>query len=144
MTTSLKAELAIWRVCVSLTTPGGFASLSSSSCNRQWVFPVSMPALQSSGSGWNPLTPSPFSKFMIEPQRTLVASSLTSTDSRAGVGHALDMINPAVPEQPVPLHALELPKILKRLHPPLLKIPFVSLTALKDCLPWLQNYGCHF
>lgn len=109
--------------------------------------PASLPALHSSSSGWSPLTPltpRSLSKLMIEPQGTLVASNLTSTDSRARGGHALAHNSSFNSKMESSSSCFTTCKDFKQTASASPKIPFASLTSLKDHLPWMQNYRCHF
>ena len=118
----------------------------SSSYSRWWVYPASLPAPHPSSSGWsplNPLTPKPLSELMIELQGTLVASNLLSTDSGACGGHALAPSSSCVSKMDSSSSCFRTFKDFKETASASPKVPFVSLTALKDRLPWLQNYRCH-
>lgn len=142
-----KQSWCCWR-SLSPSLPCGFASHLLLLQQAVSFSPVPLPVLHSSRSGWSPLTPLPpglFSKLMTELQGTLEASNLTSTDSESVCvgGHALaQLILQFQNGQFILLFRIS--KDFKEIASASPKIPFVSLTALRDCLPWLQNYGCHF
>lgn len=146
MTTSLKAELVLLKVSVSLTS--------------LWL--CLPPPPLTTGSELFPCPPAcpPFLQIWMKPINSFASWAIQqANDWAAGNpgslkphfhwqwecvgGHALaQLILQFQNGQFILLFRIS--KDFKEIASASPKIPFVSLTALRDCLPWLQNYGCHF